>query len=254
MHHAGRMRVWFIALGIITFVLGLSTSFVACGRIKTIDPASAGNPSAVDGQARGQDTAPPFSVSERGELSASYFGQLLTLMHPHQAHFGMVTLKGDEAKILFELMGANSQKTAANSTWVAGRMRQGLDMVCHELAKRETPKILEYTCTTHIDYSLGTVSRLAVNLSPRKKVPHLKKTFTGQNLMVIVGQKKPLALLMFRGQDAEVLYKTLQLKIGLDDAQTKAGKNIVCFKDPEFTCQLHLNYRMGRVLAQKEAR
>lgn len=193
--------------------------------------------------------------SEQFILNQNYFGEVLTLIYPHPRNWGRISIKGDDAKALYDTLQIKSVNSGGNSVWLPANHKEGYNIICFEQARRESPNKPEYACSIYIDYRNGSVSENVTKIIFDEDVPENKSSYLGKCLTMIAPNAVKWGYISINGIDAKALYSTLNVQPVKGEENRKKGENIVCFeRSPlivkekvEYACSLYINYSDGKV-------
>ncbi len=193
-------------------------------------------------------------------LQKNYVGKNLILVYPDFRNWGVISLHGADAKVLFNSLQVKTTEDDGNEGWMPAKIRKGKNILCFEQTKDEAGEIKTYDCNMYIEYRYGMAQLQGQQHGFHSNGSHiesnLEQDYKGEKLFL--SKADVTGKWVIRNEDARALYFTLspELKVRNEGNRIRIiGGDLNCSEislpagnNKAYECVINFDYRNGAAL------
>lgn len=200
-------------------------------------------------------TINPSLISDDFVLSKTYYGKDLVLNFPDSENLGFWQIKGKEAEALFKSLRIKPSTGLETDEFLPSENKFARHISCFKQFKRINPEVEIFSCNIKINYLTGSVNEqvLLTDLQIDQYSNLVLEDSRETNLMI--DSTNEIAEITLRGDDAKVLFLTLELDVverQINDEEVKTKLNMFeCSSlkndKKDFWCKIKINPTTGEL-------
>jgi len=213
-------------------------------------------------------------IEQPFNLLKTYTGSNLIMVFPHPRHFGVVSIRENDAKALYSSIAYEEKSIKQMDPKTFALEKRGLNISCFRYTFADQKdangeNLVKYNCQFYMDYKNGTiVYDNDETMLPEENAKELEESYLGNNLVLIAKHPASFGVVSFKGDDAKALFDTLAMDATPTETSTeiyqvdkKEGKNVSCYREThhvggklkrDYSCNFYIDYKFGSIREKRE--